>query len=540
MRQARWQPQGPLPSLCDPACGAGVFLVSALDRLCAWIVRRHGGRPADGWVRAWLREALFGVDLDPGAVRAARRALRERAVHWDPACAELDLSRNIVLGNSLVLPGDVPAAWRPVDIARLFSSAPQAGLFDLVVGNPPFVDAAEMTRSAPALRRHLASRYEAATGNWDLYCVFIERALQLLGEDGRLGLIVPNKLLSAAYANDARRLLAQRDLVLLRDYSQVRLFDASVYPLVIIARQRARRRASLRLEVVAGPVDQTRVVWSRTEEGEAARRHAREGWSPLFTATHVKAGAVALRPLGELVEVWGAATVADAYRLRPLVRECDGCPEGRCFHLINTGTLDPYQLLWGRRQLRYLGGTYLKPCVEGDALTALLPRRAEQARGSKIVVAGLSRRLECAFDSGGVLAGKSTSLIVLGERSGPLVTYALLLGLLNSAPASVMLRRQFGGLALAGGYQRVGPPQLRQLLVPDPARIPGRVRRRIGAAAERLTRLGQEVGGDVEGAPWRRLTTQIDEAAWPLFGLASGRVPEAGSRGDLDGLDGRE
>ncbi|HEU5088430.1 MAG TPA: hypothetical protein VFT99_13330, partial [Roseiflexaceae bacterium] len=62
---------------------------------------------------------------------------------------------------------------------------------------------------------------------------------------------------------------------------------------------------------------------------------------------------------------------------------------------------------------------------------------------------------------GSVLPAKST-VVIAGQQAD--LWY--LLGLLNSAPASRLYRAMFGGLALAGGYVRIGAPQLRQLPVP--------------------------------------------------------------------------
>ncbi|MFH2008431.1 MAG: N-6 DNA methylase [bacterium] len=518
LRFHRGAASGPPPRICDPACGAGVFLVSALDRLAAWLRRPLGGSPPPGWLRARIPETLFGVDVDPTAVAAARSALVSRATHWDPACEALDLSGNVVVGNSLVSTSDAPSSWRPVCFRERFPTLPEPGRFELVIGNPPFVDSEEMTRSAPELRRYLAARYQTAVGNWDLYCVFIERALQLMSATGRLGLIVPNKLLSAAYAQKTRRLLAEHDLVLLRDYSRVRLFDAAVYPLVLIAGRVRRRRPGLRAETVAGTVDAPQVVSRRNVARTAVVRSAGAGWSSLFAEGAQAGRAADLRPLGELCGVSGAASVSDAYVLQPLLRECR-C-RTTCFRLVNTGTIDPYRVLWGLRPTRYLGARYQRPCVSEEALEQRLPRRAAQARSPKIVVAGLSRRLECVLDPGGILAGKSTSLILPapgedGDWSGLL----LLLGLLNSAAASAMLRRQFGGLTLSGGYLRIGPPQLRALRLPDPERIPASLRGRITRLAHELCELG-EADESADDEPWRRLQKEIDEPCWELFGIA--------------------
>jgi len=554
VRQRRWTAEGDLPRVCDPACGAGVFLVSAVDGLCRWLSRRVGPDPAPGWLAQRLPRCLFGVDVDPSAVKAARAAVRQSAVRWDPACDDLDLSGNIVEGNSLVATRDGPARWRPVRFRERFPGGVEPGRFDLVLSNPPFVDSEEMTRSAPDLRRYLSQRYETAAGNWDLFCPFVQRAAQLLSADGRLGLIVPNKILSAAYARETRRLLAAMDLALLRDYSRVRLFDAAVYPLVLMARRhpRPRRRRALRVEVATGSLEAIRIETRRSVDPLEATRTADQGWSVLFAPPAALSAGPRLRGLGEVARVIGAASVADAYALQPLVREHEHEHEREhehehereherevgCHRLVNTGTIDPFRVLWGLRRLRYLGATYERPCVDAAALEAALPRRAAQARAPKIIVAGLAIRLECVLDDGGLLAGKSTSLVVAPDVTGAPdtpdggiepVDLPLLVGLLNSAAASAMVRHQFGGLALSGGYLRIGPPQLRALQIPDPAEIPVTLRRRIREATVALRRLDAD-GVDPADERWMASQTHIDEPSWSLFGMeppsGGGQHPE--------------
>ena len=56
--------QGAVPSVCDPSCGGGAFLVAVADHLAL-----------SGIDPAAALEALHGLDLDPLAVEVARAAL---------------------------------------------------------------------------------------------------------------------------------------------------------------------------------------------------------------------------------------------------------------------------------------------------------------------------------------------------------------------------------------------------------------------------------------------------------------------------------
>ncbi|MYJ54471.1 MAG: hypothetical protein F4090_06170, partial [Nitrospira sp. SB0672_bin_25] len=71
--------------------------------------------------------------------------------------------------------------------------------FDVVIGNPPYVDSENMTKNDPERRQLLAKMYETTRGNWDLYIPFWEKSLKLSSDQGITTLITPNKWLSIGY-----------------------------------------------------------------------------------------------------------------------------------------------------------------------------------------------------------------------------------------------------------------------------------------------------------------------------------------------------
>ena len=70
----------------------------------------------------------------------------------------------------------------------------------------------------------------------------------------------------------------------------------------------------------------------------------------------------------------------------------------------------------------------------------------------------MCKRLECCYDEGTVLAGKSTSVIY-----GSKYSLKYVIGLLNSKLMTFFYAAYFGSLSLAGGFYRIGAPQLQEL-----------------------------------------------------------------------------
>ncbi|MDC0669325.1 Eco57I restriction-modification methylase domain-containing protein [Nannocystis radixulma] len=482
---------GPI-RVVDPACGAGAFLIAAARALLARHEQVSQGTGSPASRLELVRAAIFGVDVDPAAVGLTRAALAELV-----GAVPEDMSENIKVGNAL-LGADAPAeAGAPFVWAREFPAAHAAGGFAAVLGNPPFVDAEAMTRHHPALRRHCAGRYEAARGNWDLFCVFIELGLRLCAPDGCLALVVPNKLASADYAAGARRLLTREArLVALHDLSAAAVFAAGIYPLAFVARRGAAGHE--------GPVTLTRAG----QEGAEVRTEmslgtgASEGPWPISgrgdaaSIAHMRAIG---RPLGQLAEVWGAATVGEAYAIAELITEGEtGAPGLR---VVNSGTIDRCASLWGSSPLRYLGRSFLRPVIAEPE--KLPPRRLAQARTPKLIVASMTRTLEAMIDAGGeVLAGKSTTICWWPAD------LRVLAAIVHSRAIDDYYQHMHGGDRLARGYLRIGPRQLRGLPVPAPADWDAEVAAQIAALVDRWT------AGDASVAP------ALDGLVDALYGLA--------------------
>src|SRR5690606_17974782 len=111
---------------------------------------------------------------------------------------------------------------------------------DAVVGNPPFVDSEAMARRRPGERRRLAARFATARGNWDLACVFVERAIQLVRPGGRVALVLPRRLLCARYGAAMRRYVLDHARSMAIDVRRTdESFDATDEPVVVLSLTRA-------------------------------------------------------------------------------------------------------------------------------------------------------------------------------------------------------------------------------------------------------------------------------------------------------------
>ena len=218
-------------SVLDPAVGSGVFLLDAFERI---LEAAEAGHSALGLAErgGLVRQHLFGVDIDAAAVEVAKLSLLLAVLgneHVDIALARdvlPDLGRNIIVGNSVVrenfdtlLPAAAAVTFRRARVSPLNLRAaigrgyPRRG-FSAIVGNPPYVRIqvmAEHLADQLAYLQDPRSGYDApSANNFDLYLVFIERSLELLAPDGRLGMIVPHRFTNHLSGSSVRRKLGPR------------------------------------------------------------------------------------------------------------------------------------------------------------------------------------------------------------------------------------------------------------------------------------------------------------------------------------------
>ncbi|MFK7930101.1 MAG: N-6 DNA methylase, partial [Myxococcota bacterium] len=383
--------QGPI---ADPACGCGALLVAAVRTA------------PDASLRAQIVRRTWGCDLDPGAIAVCRIALGLTVLEVGGSA---ELARQAARAAHLQVLDGLRADWPP-------SAA--------VLMNPPYEDAACMSRRDATERERISSLFSVCRGNWDLWCAFVEKALISAQPHAPVGLLLPDKLLQAPYAEAVRQWLAHARPSLIR---LGRVTEAKIDLVQLVAR------------------------------GGAAP--AADG-SPWVDEVHAGAGEP---ELSHVAEVLNAATVAEAYQIADgLIEKAD--PSGDDLRLITTGAIDPFRHTWGVKPQRYLKRRWLHPVLTADALPNL-ERRLLRMRRPKIILAGLCTRLEAVVDTDGTLLPAKSTVVVVPHRIEDLHPIA---DALNSAVVTARWRAGSSGLALSGGYLRVTKDRLLQLRIPLP------------------------------------------------------------------------
>ena len=251
----------------DPACGSGTFLVRALEEFKNWFIiqeRKNGNGDSESvntlqkFIDNVLENCIYGIDIDPRAVRLTRLNLFLRAIGTPGKLPLLNIKEK----DSITWEDNEPDNRR-VKGFRLqvdFPLVNEVGGFDVVVGNPPWekwkpdsqeffeehdegfkdltkqqaikrMDELFKTRQyvkkawneklqhyewySGIYRKHYNYQSTQAggrkvSGDLDLYKIFTERAYQLCKEGGSVGFLVPSGIYTDLGAKGLRTMLFEK------------------------------------------------------------------------------------------------------------------------------------------------------------------------------------------------------------------------------------------------------------------------------------------------------------------------------------------
>ena len=241
-------------TILDPACGSGAFLNAALQFLMSehkHIDEMEAKVTGSSIVfqdieNSILEHNLYGVDINEESVEIAQLALWLRTAK--PHRKLNSLNQNIKCGNSLIsdpaIAGDKAFDWQ-----KEFPQVFEKGGFDVVIGNPPYVNMANIQNEQE--RKFYQNNYSTVKNKCDLYSIFTEKAKSLLKDNGLLGFIFPNSWMGTESFSKFRDFLSKEVKV----YQLVELppgvFEDAIVTTVLCFYQNTLPQASNNVEVYA-------------------------------------------------------------------------------------------------------------------------------------------------------------------------------------------------------------------------------------------------------------------------------------------------
>jgi len=392
--------------VCDPAVGGGALLLAAARFLVGL-----GGDPA------LVVGNMTGVDIDPIAARLAGVALG--SLGGDPSIRQ---------GDALV------EAW------------PDAGRYDAVVANPPFL--AQLRQRTARSREEAAALVErfgdGAAGYADTASLFLLLSLELVRPGGRVGMLLPEPVIATRDGARVRHQVGSGSRLHQLSTTPAATFDAGV-----------RVRLAVLEPLAADAPVASGEPWHRGE------------WS-LLTAAPAGAPAVELHGRGVLGEVAGttAGFRDEFYGLAAIAIDDDqpGPVATDRPALLTCGLIDPARSRWGNRPARLAGTRFLHPRADLGRLEAGSRLRlwADRSRVPKVMMATQTRVLEAVADPGGDWIPVVPVISVTPRPDALWHALAVLL----APPVSAHARRVHAGAALSADAIKLSARQVAALPLP--------------------------------------------------------------------------
>lgn len=237
----------------DPSCGCGAFLIACFRYVSTWL-EQHADCGHDLACRLsldFMERMLHGCDIDAGAVSWTIRL-------------QLLVAREM-LGSRVHPPGiestrSVPflreticcSSFLELTPFRTTASSPLS--YDAIIGGPPFVRLEQLHNTQrveiPLYRRRYLS---ARQGQYDLYMLFIEQALDLLNEGGRIAFSLSNSFLRTDSGRTIRGYVAANACVEeIVEFENPRTYDDAATQIALLRLRKTRPRRAGRYTVIEG------------------------------------------------------------------------------------------------------------------------------------------------------------------------------------------------------------------------------------------------------------------------------------------------
>ena len=390
--------------------------------------RDGSGRAARKELGAWYTPAALVDAVVREAVFPGARSV------LDPACGDGRFLRATGLPEQMGIDVDPTASAAGSTFVVDDSLARDWGAqrFDVVVGNPPFLNQLSSLTSRGGRSRFGGGPYADAAAE------FLALAVRLARPGGRVGLVLPQSLLSSRDAAAIRAAVDGAAALRWMWWSGTNMFDAQV-------------------RVWAG-------VWEvGGRQGEVRRAHGPAfdplppmgmplSWSALLTGVSLPAHAGPT--LGDIA-TFTVDFRDQYYGLVGAVGDDETGPP-----LVTCGLIEPGRCLWGERPVRFAKQRYGAPRVALDRLSPALQRWAHSRLVPKILVANQTSIIEAVHDPNGEWLPSVPVLTCLTAQP------ERVLAVLSTAAANAWVHQHAAGSGLSATSVRLNPRLLAGIPLP--------------------------------------------------------------------------
>ncbi len=178
-------------------------------------------------LRRWQRE-LSKVN-SPSLFELTPKEQKSLTAKISLAQQNIDKYRNVIdeiKNNKLYLNA---LEWR-IEFPEVLNDDGDFIGFDAIIGNPPYMRIQGIRENDPKMADMYNSIYTSATGSYDLYALFTEKALSLVRGEAYVNFIMPVKWTNAAFGKGLREVVSLENAITkIINFGSFMVFDVSTY-----------------------------------------------------------------------------------------------------------------------------------------------------------------------------------------------------------------------------------------------------------------------------------------------------------------------
>ncbi len=305
--------------------------------------------------------------------------------------------------------------------------------FDLVIGNPPYIDSEYMVRYMQNIRETIKQKFKSTKGNWDIYIPFFERALEI--SHSLVIFITPNKWLLKPFGLELRKMICD-NIVLIAQKGDV--FDSAMVDSIVTFIDKNCKKHDIDFYLdneLINSIDKKLIKKDFALDYFSQNNYVIEA---------IKGNNIAL---SNLAKCENACATADAYKLQPLMQDSNKL-HNTMFKIINTGTIGKYVSKFGIKPMKYLKQSYQNPVIDKKLFIENFGNKYKTLTTSKkLIIKGLTL-LDCCLDLKAELVPAKSTLVITGEDEYIL---KFLCAIINSKVAFYYIKEKYSSISYCGG-----------------------------------------------------------------------------------------
>ncbi|WP_027004041.1 DUF7149 domain-containing protein [Hugenholtzia roseola] len=370
--------------------------------------------------------------------------------------------------------------------------------FDVVIGNPPYVDYREIDKAQITHLQNFKTLEESPRPN--LYQFFIELSYIIMNQKAHFCYINPTQFLSIDAGYGIRRFIVENTIIqFIDDISNIKVFDeAATYTVVWSFRKEKNGNYPVR-------ISKCKSIEDIGQETLLVRKNdiiANGKYLIIANVNQVVIGKIELNKvkLATLCDmIWG--TSQSGYGKKKILAEqytqLDNKEKQKYAPIIQTRDIKNYVIDWKKEYIP-------REIFSNNAI-------AKFETKEKIVIARMTLRLQAAIDQKQCFVGKSTVLFNINKKIKPY----FLLALLNSKIINFWYKNYFENTHLSGGYIRFDIPYMKKIPIAIPSTD---LQNKIIKLVKQIL-VQKEKGQDTS-----KLEAQIDRLVYELYDLTEEEI----------------